>query len=147
MKVVEEVPGTVNAVEQVKESTKGRNSGFIELRECRNCGGKHEFGRREACPAFGKSCNRCKKLNHFAVKCRAWPFKSVPPKSVNAIDDDDAEEVFQTSSPDANVDDSQCVTLQLDSGNYMRFQVDTGAQCNVIPLDLYKKATGDLNLS
>ncbi len=39
------------------------------------------------------------------------------------------------------MDDSQCVTLQLDSGNYLRFQVDTGVQCNVVPIDLYKKAT------
>ena len=45
------------------------------------------------------------------------------------------------------MDDSQCVTLQLDSGNYLRFQVDTGAQCNVVPIDLYKKATKDYNLS
>ena len=28
----------------------------------------------------------------------------------------------------------------------MRFQVDTGAQCNVIPLDLYKQATQDISL-
>lgn len=28
----------------------------------------------------------------------------------------------------------------------MRFQVDTGAQCNVIPLDLYKQTTKDIHL-
>ena len=28
----------------------------------------------------------------------------------------------------------------------MRFQPDTGAQCNVIPVELYKKATKDHNL-
>ena len=40
------------------------------------------------------------------------------------------------------MDDSQFVMLKLSNGNYLRFQVDTGAQCNVVPLDLYKKSTG-----
>ena len=45
------------------------------------------------------------------------------------------------------LDDSQLVTLKLESGNYVRFQPDTGAQCNVVPLHLYKKATKDVDLS
>ena len=44
------------------------------------------------------------------------------------------------------LDDSQLVTLKLESGNYLRFQPDTGAQCNVVPLHLYRKATRDVNL-
>ena len=44
------------------------------------------------------------------------------------------------------MDDSQFVTLKLESGNYLHFQVDTGAQCNVVPLDLYRKATKDCKL-
>ena len=31
-------------------------------------------------------------------------------------------------------------------GNYLRFQPDTGAQCNVIPVELYRKATKDYEL-
>lgn len=45
------------------------------------------------------------------------------------------------------MDESQFVTLELESGNYLRFQADTGAQCNVIPLTLYKKATRDRQLA
>ena len=41
------------------------------------------------------------------------------------------------------LDDSQLVTLKLKSGKYLRFQLDTGAQCNVVPLNLYQKATRD----
>ena len=44
------------------------------------------------------------------------------------------------------LDDSQLVTLKLNSGNYLRFQPDTGAQCNVIPLHLNKKAIKDVSL-
>ena len=51
--------------------------------------------------------------------------------------------MFQTHVDGSGVDDSQCVTLRLKNGNYLCFQVDTGAQCNVVPLDLYNKATRD----
>ena len=39
------------------------------------------------------------------------------------------------------------MTLRLESGSYIRFQVDTGAQCNVVRPNTYKKATGDMNVS
>ena len=45
------------------------------------------------------------------------------------------------------LDDSQFITLRMKSGSYIRFQADTGAQCNVLPLDTYKRATGDKTLS
>ena len=63
--------------------------------------------------------------------------------SVRATAGDDGEEIFKTAVSAVGVDDSQFVTLKLESGNYLQFQVDTGAQC----LDLYKKATKDYILS
>ena len=54
-------------------------------------------------------------------------------------------ELFQVSN--CKFDESQFVTLELESGKYMRFQADTGAQCNVVPLELYKKATNDHQLA
>ena len=55
--------------------------------------------------------------------------------------------VFGTSSGQGvQLDDSQLVTLKLDSGHSLRFQPDTGAQCNVIPVHLYKKASTDFKL-
>ena len=143
MKIVEEVPGTVSMVDQEKEPLKSKGASTADLHECRHCGRRHEFSRCEVCPAFGKTCNRCQKPNHFAIKCRTRPSRSV-----RVIEEGDtAEEVFQTSASGTGVDDSQCVTLQLDNGKYMRFQVDTGAQCNVVPLDLYKRATRNYHLS
>ena len=35
--------------------------------DCKKCGKNHK---PKACPAFGKTCNKCKKPNHFANKCR-----------------------------------------------------------------------------
>ena len=80
----------------------------------------------------------------------------MPPKketnlgSVRVVDEsdtDDTEELFVISDIAAvTLDDSQLVTLKLESGNYLRFQPDTGAQCNVIPVHLYKKASKDHTL-
>ena len=39
------------------------------------------------------------------------------------------------------------VTVKLESGNHIRFEADTGAQCNVLPLVIYKKATKDEQLN
>ena len=63
------------------------------------------------------------------------------------INSDSDQEVFYADTISAvDLDDSQLVTLKLESGNYLRFQPDTGAQCNVIPVSLYRKATKDYDL-
>lgn len=140
VKVVDDSLGsTVNAIKsdsnpQPKPTKDGKN-----LRECWNCGRRHELHKRELCPAYGKTCNKCHKQNHFAAKCRS----KAAPQAVKAVEDD---EVYQARITSSGADDSQLVTLRLENGNYLRFQADTGAQCNVVPLDLYKKATRDYKL-
>ena len=44
------------------------------------------------------------------------------------------------------LDATQQVTLRVESGNFIRFQPNTGVQCNVLPMDIYKEATLDFNL-
>ena len=57
------------------------------------------------------------------------------------------EETYQTEEILAvRLDDSQLVTLQLESVNFIRFQPDKGAQCNVLPLLVYKRTSNDHNL-
>ena len=65
---------------------------------------------------------------------------------MRAIDEkiDDTNEVFLTQIAAVELDYSQMVTLKLELGNFLRFQVYTGAQCNVIPL--YKEAIKDHSL-
>ena len=57
------------------------------------------------------------------------------------------DEVFPTEVSAIGIDNPQLVTVQLESGNYLRFQVDTGAQCSVVPVALYKKAAMDNRLA
>ena len=138
---MKEVDGNSGAtICAVKSEVERTNQEGRSGRECWNCGRKHEFNKKELCPAYGKTCYKCRKPNHFAVKCRSRQTL----KEVKTLDEQ--EEILQTGVPGTGIDDSQLVTLKLESGNCLRFQVDTGAQCNVVPLDLYKKATKDHNL-
>ena len=79
-------------------------------------------------------------------------FGSTPKSSqrgsgVHYLVDEFSDEVFGVQEISAvTLDDSQLVTFKLESGNYLRFQRDTGAQCNVVPLHLYKKATNNFDL-
>ena len=66
--------------------------------------------------------------------------------SVYCFEDELSDKVFGVQEISAvTLDDSQLVTLNLESGNYFRFQPNTGAQCNVVPLHLYKKATENVD--
>ena len=113
-------------------------------KECWNCGRQHGRQPKEQCPAFGKSCHCRAKQNHFAKKCRQKRSSNTR-NSVRAIGEQD--EVFPVREVATLLDDSQCVTLKLDSGNYIRFQIDSGALCNVLPLKLYKRATKDVQMN
>jgi hypothetical protein len=41
-----------------------KDGGYIT--SCRFCGGQHSRGK---CPAYGKSCVKCGRINHFAKVC------------------------------------------------------------------------------
>ena len=157
MKLVHQSQGeNISAVNTSKES-KGQNytesNSFKsrgQVNECTNCGRRHDFKRRENCLAYGKTCNSCGKMNHFAAVCRGKRNKAEHQKSVRCVNDPDSDELAELfTSHDVStvdLDDSQLVTVKLESGNWLRFQPDTGAQCNVIPLHLYKKASKDHKL-
>ena len=72
----------------------------------------------------------------------------IPEESfVKQVDEetDHGSEIFQITSVNV-LDDFQLVTLKIKNGNCIRFQLDTGAQCNVLPPHIYKAATKDVYL-
>lgn len=117
-----------------QQSQRGRN-----WRECDNCGYQH-MENLESCPALRKECLKCGKRNHFIAKCKSKEVKAAD------LEDEEASEMYQTDVAAVELDDSQLVTLKLESGNFVRFQPDTGAQCDVMPLHIYKKASKDETL-
>ena len=118
------------------------------MKTCDFCGRMHDVSKRENCPAFGKGVISVTSKTNFANVC----FGSVPLPSqrgshVHYLEDEFSDKVFGVQDISAvTLDDSQLVTLKLESRNNLCFLPDTGAQCNVVPLHLYKKATNDFNL-
>lgn len=90
---------------------------------------------------FGQICAYCKKRNHFAAKD---PAKS----KVSTI-----QERFYLSAAGVGSKGRKMVTLTVSkeskplSGHDVSFLMDVGAECNLLPLDVYKKVTGDLHLN
>ena len=104
---------------------------------CKNCGLQHL---KKQCPAFGKQCRKCNKLNHFAKCCRGAKRKveaveqsESSPKSdlmfVGAIDHNKKTELGT---------DECYTTLDID-GHSVKFKVDTGSQVNILPSSVYKQ--------
>jgi len=54
--------------------------------------------------------------------------------------------MYHTDIATVKLDDSQLITLKLESGNFVCFHPDTEAQCNVMPLHIYTKASKDETL-
>ena len=42
------------------------NSSTLSSQACKYCGSSHQRGK---CPAYGKTCSKCHKLNHYASVC------------------------------------------------------------------------------
>ena len=129
---------------------------------CNNCGKQHP---RNKCPAYGTSCQKCGKANHWQSVCRSGKRKqlnqgrkSVFKKVIHAIedkdDDDDDHEILTISSIEVNaIEDMQhsihdtrdevFATLEITQPEKKRkinlqCKVDTGAQSNVLPVMLLR---------
>ncbi|KAG1662189.1 hypothetical protein GQR58_021055 [Nymphon striatum] len=62
--------GSVNAV-KFRQSLRPRQQKSIEGKPlCFRCGSTDHLASSERCPAFGKRCNACQRMNHFSRCCR-----------------------------------------------------------------------------
>ena len=129
---------------------------MLTVSDCQFCGREHERN-KFACFAWGKQCTHCKKSNHFKSKCASLKAKKKHVRSlVKEFEDSDqgsevSDEVQAHMYSVRNVapvklSDDQTVTLKVRERHYIRFQLDSGADCNVLPIHVYMAATGDEQL-
>ena len=83
------------------KSLKEGNVGTVMAQEmltrnsCEFCGREHDLAKRENCPAFGRSCNKCGKKNHFASVCFGHaPKPTTRTHPVYCFKDELSDEVF-----------------------------------------------------
>jgi hypothetical protein len=124
---------------KLTNSNNGTNRNYV----CSKCLRNHSF---RNCPAWGKKCTKCKKLNHFANACKA--------QNVNEVESNDVGNSL--TSQDLNIETILINTV--DSTNSWRqniivngvnisFKLDTGADVNVIPYKLYQQLAPDTNIT
>ena len=90
-------------------------------------------------------------MNHFKVKCARA--RSGVRSLVAEHDQSESEQVRYSDRQvqiytirqvaQIKLSNEQTITLKVRDHHYIRFQIDSGADCNVLPLHVYKVATGD----
>lgn len=119
-----------------------RHSGYTPKKQngkCTYCGYSTHGPSKEDCPANGKTCMKCKGKNHFAAVCRTKP--KVHHMEHN-IGNDNEEEYYTIKSVELQpsvhtVNSSKCpsqiyANMHVE-GHTVKFQLDSGATCNIIP--------------
>ena len=114
------------------------------MKECGNCGMSH--GRD--CPAYGKTCFTCGRRNHFAHKCRASSRGRRNRVSTIHETADPEQEAYYIGSIAEHKPQPRMAVIKLQvsaptSEKELQFQIDTGSQCDILPVWIYKQVTGD----
>ncbi|XP_041460922.1 uncharacterized protein K02A2.6-like [Lytechinus variegatus] len=130
-----------------KQSTK-QKPGTRKPRKCRYCGQEHEFI-KEKCPAYGKQCARCGKYNHFKNQCKTML------SNVHGVSREGEEEDPDFTLHVITLEPEEIKSIQerpkkrifanmMVRGHSVRFQVDCGATCNVLPSSCIDTSTMSL---
>ena len=127
----------------MEAETKSANGGRPTTITCKFCGKKHEW-KKEVCPAWGKRCTKCNRLNHFAGLCNYR-------QRVNKVDqeyeseaqrDEDYLLALEEREPVLSMKEttypSRIYALMTLKDVNVKFQLDCGATVNILPVNLYQ---------
>lgn len=102
---------------------------------CKKCNNEHG---PKSCPAFGKKCSNCSKMNHFAVGC-----KNKKVRMVDCGKSDSSDEYFNINSIARvnNEEKNLAKWTQLIKINNLNVELklDTGAEVSILPYSFYNK--------
>ena len=155
--------------EHSKSYQDGRNIDSIRQEQerefCNNCGKQHQQYPRNKCPAYGSTCIKCGKANHWKSVCRSGKRKQpsegtklTSKKTIHTIEEkshdpahDEDDEVLTISTIEINAmegvsndtRDEDFALLEISQPEKKRkinlqCKVDTGAQSNVLPVRLLR---------
>ncbi len=152
---------SVNAVKakdrkREKTSAAARGAANAVTFLCRSCGREHA---PRQCPAYGKECSTCGRKHHFPKMCRTTTHttrdgKASPRKTPRRSGRQKLEELHLKFDESDTDEDELYIGELTQSGNAwyvnltlmiarkkgtIKFKLDTGAQCNVIPEYVFKQ--------
>jgi hypothetical protein len=117
-------------------------------KSCHYCGNSH-IPKKEMCPAYGKTCMKCKGRNHFAVVCTRPAVNKMNNVDMQDSDSDSDAEGYMFGVSDNN--DSKSTTSSVQAtmvigGKDVCFLLDSGATTNVMSAKTYKGVTNDIQM-
>nr|XP_054930745.1 uncharacterized protein LOC129386661 [Dermacentor andersoni] len=115
-------------IDAMRKEHPSKQSELTRHYKCPKCARMHPPRR---CPAFGKTCRKCQRPNHFATCCRRFA-------DIGELQGgEDNFDILDVSSCAANQHD-WTVVGQIKNVP-LEFKVDTGAQANLLPFGCYRK--------
>ena len=114
----------------------------------------HPSPRQHQCPAFGKRCNKCGIVGHFARACKGGTRKQVGNRQQSNFVDDDADEEAEckvaeckeTRRP-AKKFFAHLHLVHDGKSNIVRAQIDSASTCNTMPCNLLSQLFPNLKVS
>ena len=135
-----------------------------KLINCKFCAKKHEE-KKEKCPGWGKTCDKCGTKNHFSVVCSKQrpPLYRKKPRDTQK-DRQSRSKVNMVYEHEESASDDYC--LMVESINFVyhkespkkifttmvlketsvKFQLDSGATVNILPVEIYQEVQKDPEL-
>ncbi|KAK2704438.1 hypothetical protein QYM36_016737 [Artemia franciscana] len=101
---------------------------------CYFCGGP--YSRSHKCPAKGKQCSKCRKMNHFAKMCKS---KVVHELETRSKVEDGREFMIESISTEEKVEKPYALIKLTENDSELAFKIDTGAEANILPLKDFNK--------
>ena len=104
---------------------------------CRNCGEIH--GKKE-CKAFGRKCYYCDKLNHNISMClkKKKDEQKKKHKPVHTVHEESDDEFFVDTVDSQVKQNTAYAKICLNDEKTVSFKIDTGAQANILPMNIFK---------
>lgn len=132
--ILEERRAKNQTIEVVKKGKSFKNT-EKSIQNCKNCGRCHE---KKNCPAFGKVCHKCKKKNHFARFCMSQKSELTSKHTENKnkvqqLSNMDSDVYFRLDSAIDQSSESDWYESIKIKNKQIKFKLDTGARCNVLP--------------
>eukprot|EP00731_Ephydatia_muelleri_P001018 Em0001g1018a len=106
-----------------------------KIDRCRNCGLQHG---RDSCPARGRKCHKCHRMNHFAKLCRSGQVSTIG-KDEEISDGKQQYMVGTIKENGVVVSNNECFSTFQVNGVRIKFKIDTGSQVNVLSLYIFKQ--------
>ncbi|XP_030850192.1 uncharacterized protein K02A2.6-like [Strongylocentrotus purpuratus] len=127
-----------------------RNRSSRSSTKCRNCGGAFPHKQDKPCPAKGKQCHSCGKMNHFAKYCRSKP--CTPQKTIQASTHTSAQSTVDDTTHDPDGDayafqfninskkgNKPMVMVSVDDNEPLSALIDTGSSVMMMSNETFSR--------